>query len=146
MAGGRPTKYDKKYCKLATRSCFLGSTDEELAKLFEISVATLNTWKKKHPQFLASIKKGKEEADENVARSLYDRAMGYSHKEDKIFNNNGKALVVKTTKHYPPEVAAAIFWLKNRQRNKWRDKQEFEHSGEVGISFNMNFKGDDDKH
>ena len=31
-------------------------------------------------------------------------------------------------------VTAAIFWLKNRRRNSWRDKQELEVSGEVGIA------------
>ena len=50
--------------------------------------------------------------------------MGYEHKEDKIFNNNGEALVVGTTKYYAPDTTAAIFWLKNRQPELWRDKPE----------------------
>ena len=32
-------------------------------------------------------------------------------------------------KHYAPDATAAIFWLKNRQPDKWRDKQEVEQSG-----------------
>jgi hypothetical protein len=27
------------------------------------------------------------------------------------------------TEHYPPDTTAAIFWLKNRRRNEWRDRQ-----------------------
>jgi len=35
-------------------------------------------------------------------------------------------LIVPTVKHYPPDTTAAIFWLKNRQPAKWREKQEVE--------------------
>ncbi|MDD5356326.1 MAG: hypothetical protein PHY56_07320, partial [Candidatus Omnitrophica bacterium] len=33
-----------------------------------------------------------------------------------------------TVKEVIPDVTAQIFWLKNRQPDKWRDKQEVEHS------------------
>ncbi len=55
---------------------------------------------------------------------MYERATGYSHAEDKIFNDGGEPLIVPTTKHYPPDATSAIFWLKNRQPAKWRDKTE----------------------
>ena len=48
------------------------------------------------------------------------------------------AKTTKTTKHVGPDTTAAIFWLKNRKSDKWRDKQEVAHSGD-GISFNLNF-------
>lgn len=32
--------------------------------------------------------------------------------------------IVPTIKHYPPDTVAGIFWLKNRQPDKWREKQE----------------------
>jgi hypothetical protein len=72
---------------------------------------------------------GRDIADANVGKSLYDRAMGYSHPEDKIFVHNGETIIVPTTKHYPPDTASAIFWLKNRQPAKWRDTQNIELSG-----------------
>jgi hypothetical protein len=34
--------------------------------------------------------------------------------------------------HVPPDVTAAIFWLKNRQPEKWRDKSETEVFGKGG--------------
>ena len=86
----------------------------------------------KYPKFLESIKKGKINADANVAKSLYHRACGYQHKEDKIFHNpsakkkKDRVVIVPTTKHYPPDTAAAFIWLKNRAG--WRDKQETELS------------------
>jgi hypothetical protein len=51
---------------------------------------------------------------------LFERAKGYSHPEDKIFNNNGEPLIIPTVKHYPPETAACVVWLANRQPNKWK--------------------------
>ncbi|KJB88590.1 transposase [Paenibacillus sp. E194] len=43
-------------------------------------------------------------------------------------------LVEEKTKEVSPDVTAQIFWLKNRRPDKWRDKQEIGHSGNVDIS------------
>lgn len=137
MEKGRPTKYKKEYDEQAYKLALLGATDKEIGDFFNVEEATINNWKKSHPDFFVSIKKGKNIADAEVANKLYHRALGYEHEEDKIFNDNGKALIVPTTKHYPPETAAAIFWLKNRQPKKWRDKQELEHSGEISTQINI---------
>jgi hypothetical protein len=122
----RPTIYKKEYCEQAYKLCLLGAIDKELADFFGVQEKTLNNWKHNHPEFLQSIKEGKEIADANVASRLYERAMGYSHPEDKIFNDNGEPMIVPTTKHYPPDPTAAIFWLKNRRKEQWRDKQDME--------------------
>lgn len=121
---GRPTKYKPEYCELAYNYCLLGATDAKLAEFFDVSEQTINTWKHEHPDFLESLKKGKEQADAAVAQSLYKRAIGYEHESVKIFNDQGAALIVPYVEKYPPETTAAIFWLKNRQPAMWRDKQE----------------------
>ena len=36
------------------------------------------------------------------------------------------------TEHYPPDTTAAIFWLKNRQPEKWRDKKEVDANVNLG--------------
>ncbi|HEY7866596.1 MAG TPA: hypothetical protein VIC51_11400 [Psychromonas sp.] len=124
-SGGRPTKYKDEYGELAYKFCLLGATDERLADFFDVCVTTINTWKKEHPQFLASIKRGKAIADAEVASSLYQRALGYSHAETKIVSYEGKITDEKdVVKHYAPDPTAAIFWLKNRQPAQWRDKTE----------------------
>ncbi len=133
MPGGRPSKYEPRYHpEQAFKFGLLGLTDEELAGQFDITVSTLNNWKEKHEEFFVALKEGKDGADGKVAASLYHRARGYSHKEDKIFNNNGEPLIVPTVKHYPPDTTAAIFWLKNRQRGKWRDVRNTEVTGAGG--------------
>lgn len=132
MPGGRPTDYKPDYAEQAYKLCLLGHTDADLAKFFEVCEATINNWKLAHPEFLESLKKGKEMADANVAASLYHRALGYEHPEDDIRSVNGEIVITPTIKHYAPDPTAAIFWLKNRQKDKWRDKQEHEHSGPNG--------------
>lgn len=134
---GRPTKYKEEYAEQAYKLCLLGATDADLADFFDVEESTINNWKHDYPQFLESIKKGKVEADAVIAEKLFHRAKGYEHPEDKIFNDNGKPLVVPTVKHYPPDTTAAIFWLKNRQSAKWRDKQDIEQTGDMNININI---------
>lgn len=131
MGAGRPSKYKPEYAEQAYKLCLLSATDKDIADFFGVDEATINRWKEKHPEFCESLKRGKEEADARVADRLYQRAMGYSHPEEKVFQYNGEPVVVPTTRHYPPDVTAAIFWLKNRQRDKWRDKQDVEVSGNL---------------
>lgn len=76
-----------------------GLTEEQIAKNLGISVKTLNEYKKKHPQFLQSLKKGKEIVDFEVEGALYKAAMSGN-------------------------VTAQIFWLKNRKAKEWKDRKE----------------------
>jgi hypothetical protein len=124
---GRPTDYKDEYNEQVYKLCLLGAIDEELADFFGICVATLNTWKKLYPNFLASIKKGKQIADAEVSEKLYQRAKGYSHPDIDIRVCNNEIVETPLVKHYPPDATSAIFWLKNRQPRKWKDKHEVEN-------------------
>lgn len=131
---GRPTAYRAVFCVQARKLCLLGAIDEELADFFDVSVTTIDTWKNKHPKFLGALKEAKCEADSRVVRSLYQRANGYSHPEDKVFNDGGEPLIVPTVKHYPPDTRACEYWLNNRRSSEWRTKHETEYSGEIKVS------------
>ncbi len=143
--GGRPTDYREEYPEQARKYCLLGATNEELAKFFEVATSTIELWMTKYPKFSGAVKEGREVADAEIAQSLYHRAKGYSHPEDKILQANGLPLIVPTTKHYPPDTAAAIIWLKNRQRTKWRDKIDHEHGGPDGGAIHIHLSNDDSK-
>ncbi len=138
MAGGRPSKYKQEYAEQAYKLCLLGATDKDLADFFEVDEATVNRWKINHDEFRESLKGGKFEADAVIAQKLFHRAKGYEHPEDKIFNDDGVAMVVPTVKHYAPDTTACIFWLKNRQPKMWRDKIETEVSGKDGGAIEIN--------
>jgi hypothetical protein len=129
MSGGRPTGYRPEYCQVAEELCRNGATDEELADYFEVSARTIYRWKAEFPDFCQALKTGKEVADERVERSLYHRAVGYSHEAVKIFMPAGakEPVYASYTEHVPPDTTAAIFWLKNRRGEAWRDKSEVHH-------------------
>lgn len=128
----RPSKYKPEYAEQARKLCLLGATDKELAGFFEVNEDTIYEWKKVHPKFSESIKKGKIQADADVADRLYQRAMGYEHPEVHLSSYEGEVTQTPITKVYAPDPTAAIFWLKNRQRAKWRDKIDQEVSGPDG--------------
>lgn len=123
---GRPTDYKEEYNEQVTKLCRLGATDKEIADFFEISESTLNLWKKKHPQFSESIKKGKEISDMEVANSLYNRAKGYEQEVVKVFQFQGEPIIVPVIEKIAPDTGAAMAWLKNRRPKEWRDKQDIE--------------------
>lgn len=126
MGAGRPSKYKVEYAEQAYKYCLLGADDAKLALLFDVAESTINLWKKEHEEFSESVKKGKDIADAEVAAALYHRAKGYSHKDVHIANFQGEVIITPITKYYPPDTGAAMAWLKNRQPDKWRDKQEVE--------------------
>jgi hypothetical protein len=128
---GRPSLYPTIDQKKVEILCKRGFTDVQLAEFFDVTEHTIANWKNEHPDFLQSLKTWKASADEKVEKSLYERANGYEHPEDQIFQFQGTPVIVPTVKHYPPDTTAAIFWLKNRQPEKWRDGQEHRISGEL---------------
>lgn len=76
-----------------------GLTDKQIAENIGINRTTLYDWKKKEINITDALKKGKEVVDFEVENALLK-----------------SALEGNTT--------AQIFWLKNRQTKKWRDKVE----------------------
>jgi len=76
-----------------------GLTEEQIAQNMGISVRTLSTYKKQHFPILQALKKGKEVVDFAVENSLLKKALA-------------------------GDVTAMIFWLKNRRRDKWRDRYD----------------------
>ena len=121
----RPSKYKEEYPKQAYKLCLIGATDAQLANFFEVNPDTIYEWKKVHEEFSESLKRGKQIADGEVAKSLYHRAKGYSHKAVHISNYQGEITQTDIIKEYPPDTTACIFWLKNRQSEMWRDKREY---------------------
>lgn len=139
---GRPSGYEPEFAVQAASLCAAGATDPELADFFGISTRTINRWKVAHADFRQAIKESKDIADDRVHRSLYHRAMGTEYEEavpiklKRInFGPDGKKVseeeyveTVMVRKVIPADTTAAIFWLKNRRADKWRDV----HKHEVG--------------
>lgn len=126
--GGRKSEYKPEYVKMGYKLALMGATDKDLSAIFEVDERTIARWRKEHPEFMSALKKGKQQADAEIANKLFHRASGYSHMETDIRVIDGEIVKTQVKKHYPPDTTAAIFWLKNRQPGLWRDKQEIDHT------------------
>ncbi len=134
MAGGRPTKYTVENLKVAAAMAKLGATDLQIAQALSVAVSTVSLWKVQHKEFSEALTVSKEIADDSVVQSLYKRATGYSVNEVDIRVIEGQIVMTEITKHYPPDPTAMIFWLKNRDPDKWREKSVVEHDATDGLA------------
>ena len=116
-----------------------GLTDEDIANNIGIVPSTLYKWKKEHSEISESLKKYKEIPDYKVENSLYKRANGFEHtyKTQKV-TKDGDIVDYKVTVYYPPDPTSIIFWLKNRQPKKWRDKVELANDEDKMKEINKN--------
>lgn len=107
-----------------------GLTDEQIFKNLGISRDTFYKYKEKYSDFSDALKKGKEVADIEVENALFKRAIGYRYKEKikevKEIDGKKTTYVKEVEKEMPGDVAAQIFWLKNRKSSKWKDKQDID--------------------
>ena len=130
---GRPTKYREEFAEQALRLCALGAKDKDLAAFFHVNETTINDWKYDWPIFSKSLKEGKDRFDtEAIEGALKHRALGYSHPETKLHVVDGCVVSTEVRKQYPPDTAALTLWLKNRNPDRWKDKQEIDLSNEDG--------------
>lgn len=94
---GRKTLFREYMIQEAYKLGILGLTVQEIANIWDVSERVLYRWQNRHLEFSQSLKRGKEEADAAIVQSLFQQA------------KDGN-------------ITAIIFWLKNRQPDKWRDK------------------------
>lgn len=116
-----------------------GLTDEQIAKNIGISRKTLIEWKQKYSDICDTLKKGKEVVDREVENALFKRARGFDYTEvteERIYDRatgEYKMTITKSVrKHMAPDVAAVIFWLKNRKPAEWREKVTEIQTGAAG--------------
>lgn len=115
--GGRPSKYEPWMLRAAAAVARWGATVPEIAEVLGVEKSTVDLWLHNDVEFSGAVKGARKWSDEEVARSLRKRAIGYTRKDGM---------------HIPGHPTAQIFWLKNRQPDKWRDR--IEHTGADGQS------------
>lgn len=131
-----------------------GATDVQIALMLKISISTLQDWKRRHERFRKALLRGKDAHDSTkVKTSLLGRALGmpaiettynYVDIKDPVTEEviGQKKVPVKVVeKQLAPDVAAARYWLNNRGRGKWSDRQEFAVSGDLTITTKKFSKG-----
>lgn len=90
------------------------------------------------PAIYAALKEGKAPVDFEVENALLKRALGFNYEETttEIVNlpdGTQRKHIKKVTKMVVPDTVAAIFWLKNRKPEQWKDKREQVVSTKDGV-------------
>ena len=111
-------------------------SDEQIAKNAGIRAGTLYEWMSRFPEISEAIKKGKAPVDFEVENALLKRALGYDYEETTTEiheeqDGTQRKHIRRVTRHVPADVAAAIFWLKNRKPTQWKDRPEAPVSNEA---------------
>lgn len=115
MAGGRPSKYEERFCEMLIEHMSIGHTFESFAGKIDVCRDTIFRWAKEIPEFSDAKKRAREKQLVANEKLFLDLATGRNRKGN---------------------VTAAIFLMKNC--HKWTDKVEHEHSGEIGINIDHN--------
>lgn len=112
-----------------------GLVDKQIAANIGVSERTFTDWKSKYSAISSVLKKGKEVVDRQVENALLKRALGYEYEEVKEkFECGVLTERTVTKKEVIPDTTAQIFWLKNRKREAWTDKQSIELSKPIDES------------
>lgn len=106
---GRPSKYDPAYCDAVVEHMKEGASLTSFAAEIGVCRDTISEWASAHGEFSVAVKRGKAACAawwEKINRTLAQTGTG--------------------------NATACVFGLKNMAADDWRDKQEIEHSGNIG--------------
>lgn len=147
--GGRKNKYNthiKPNFHIIKDMCRNGATENQIMKALDVGHDSWYRYKREQTEFSELLKENKMMVDSKVENELLERALGGEVREEKaikiketIYSESGRKLkdiekieIVEVKRDIPGDTTAQIFWLKNRRPRQWRDKQEIEHSGNIG--------------
>lgn len=119
-----------------------GLTLEQIAEVLNITLSALNCWRKKNPALERTLRQNKLVADALVEDSLYRRAIGFEYEEVVDTElTDGSVKVKRHHKYMPADITACIYWLKNRQPDRWRERKEDDGAKVVEVIMNPTVEG-----
>lgn len=130
MAGGRPCKYEthvKPYFD-DIQAWLRFMTEEQVADTLGIAHSTWIDYKKKFPELLKVIEKGRKPLVADLKSTLIQRANGFHYNESKKVYEGGVLVKEEVyTKYAMPDVASTNLLLKNYDKENWsNDPQALE--------------------
>lgn len=144
---GRPTKYNDEVPDMVYRMTRLGMTQDQVAQNLGIPAGTMENWLRNRSAVRQAYEEGRWESLLVVEESLWKKANGYEYEEIKHFEGTDSLgrpweKTVRTVKRVEPDTTAAIFYLKNRAPERWRDVWNIPGGGgnltQVNISNTLN--------
>lgn len=138
----RKSKYNREYHLSWIRGLARrGLTVKEISEELGVAKSTICKWVSENEELSDALKEGRDYADTKVEESLYKRAVGYSYTEKKTIVGVGQkggeqkpARIEITEKFLPPDTTACIFWLKNRNPQLWRERQDINLTDDAHIN------------
>ena len=114
---GRKSKYETSvlpYLEEINKKVREGVIEAEIAKSLGISVASLNTYRNKHPEFKEALSKNKgKDVLERLRNAGIQSAIGYYKDEVTIYQGeDGSERKVVSRKWYPPNPSLNQFYVK----------------------------------
>ena len=107
------------------------ATINEIAAALGVSKTSVYDWAHQHKEFAEAIARVRRLADAAVESALRKKAIGYTVEiAEQRVTKDGDVVDLKKDVHVPSDTAAASFWLKNRDPDRWSDKQKLEVSGD----------------
>jgi len=141
---GRPTKYSDELCSKIVELAKTGKTEVEIANEIGLSRTTLHYWKERHAAFLNMMQVARGTAVKLVEASLFQRALGYSHPEVKVFCSEGVIYEHVVEKHYPPDTKACETFLTRFGGKRWRKFKPMDYPKEGEEDQDVRNLSDDD--
>lgn len=111
MPAGRPTKYDPAFCDRVIEMAKQGASKAEMALDLDIAYSTFDVWQNENEEFSEAVKRAER------------FSQGWWEKQGRLATFGG-------VEGY--NATSFIFNMKNRFKDDWREKQEIEHSGNIG--------------
>ncbi len=118
-----------------------GAPEEEIAKKLDVAYSTFRQYKAEHEELQEVMRLQREHADLDIENALFKKAKGHIVSVKKAFkcrevyyDDHGRRCEkeeIKTAEedmYIPPDTVAAIFYLKNRKPEVWKDMHNIQHS------------------
>lgn len=127
-----PTKLDIDNCKIAAINC---KTVKEFCEFLDLKPVVFKQWCKQSIEYFKAYTSWREFATQDIEVALAKKAIGFTKKTERdVVTKTGQVVTLENETYYPPDTAAAQFWLKNMKPEDWKDKSE------VDVNVNANIR------
>ena len=124
------------HLSLITALAAEGFTIKQIAEKIGVSRTTFYKWRQDEPLIEEALEKGTAEANWEIEKSLFQRALGYDVEEIKYkwkYDANAREYKwvedTKILKHVPGDSTCMLFWLRNKMPDEYRNNVQRELNG-----------------
>jgi len=119
---------------LVKRLVETGHDDTFISDFFHLPLDAYYSLVDRFPRFKEALNAWRKPAADNVEKALYQRAVGYTHREAKVLVVDKSVEVVETTKHYPPDSKSCMDFLTNKRPKDWSNKRDVNISADGSLA------------